>query len=279
MIFENSFKDLNSTIIISNRQATNKNIGCLINMHEYIEFYYVIKGGVNVFCNGKSDWLYAGDIIFINWCQPHRSLEFLDDTEYYIVQFDLNSLSCGNFDVFQTKYVSKLITDMHLFKSFFKNDKKLVEFFEILVTEYEKNLFTSELSIQAAICNILAYIINSANTPETEPGDSLNITTIEYSKKIFQYIYVNYQTQINLDQLSKFLGISSSYMCRLFKQYTSTTIIEYVNQLRCKKAISLINEGYTMTEAAELVGFNDYAYFSKTFKRIYGVPPKDLTQK
>ncbi|MDF2567033.1 MAG: AraC family transcriptional regulator [Oscillospiraceae bacterium] len=160
--YENDFKEINSPIIVSKREASRKTPGCGINMHEYVEFYYIITGGIEVFCNGASEWIYPGDIAFINWCQPHKSLCFLDDTLYYIVQFDLNSLSCGNYDVFQTKYVTRLISDTGLFKTYFREDKILKSLFETLVYEYENKLFTYELSVQAAIFNILAIIINSA---------------------------------------------------------------------------------------------------------------------
>ncbi|MDF2567034.1 MAG: hypothetical protein K0R90_490 [Oscillospiraceae bacterium] len=68
-------------------------------------------------------------------------------------------------------------------------------------------------------------------------------------------------------------------MCRIFKQCTGTTIVEYVNQLRCKKAISLINDGETISQAAALVGYNDYNYFSRTFKKIYGMSPTSLIKQ
>lgn len=277
--YENSFKDLTSPIIVSRRNATAKNPGCLINMHEYIEFYYVLKGGVKVFCNGFTQWLYAGDIVFINWCQPHRSFCFLDDTLYYIVQFDLNGLTCGNADLFQSKFVSKLISDMNHFKHFFQNDAKMIEYFDSLIYEYENNFFTRELLIQSAICNILAHIIDSESENRAQLKHSHSTETAEYAKKIMQYLYVNYQNDVRIDDIAAYLGISSSYMCRVFKQYTGVTIVGYLNQLRCKNAISLMKDGYSMTQASAMVGYNDYTYFSRTFKKIYGVSPKELIKK
>lgn len=278
--YEDDFKGTDSIFIVSRREATGKNPGCLIHLHEYIEFYYVIKGGVKVFCDGRSEWVRAGDLAFINWCQPHRSLCFADDTEYCIVQFNLSAITCGNSDVFQTKFVSRLINDMHLFKSFFKKDKVLIGYFEQLVYEYEHKRFAYQLSVQAAIYNILAYIIRSADSQEQNADEGkINKTAADYSKRIIQYLYVRYQDEVSLDKISRYLGISTSYMCRVFKQYTGITIIDFLNQLRCKKAMSLIHEGRTMTEAAEMSGYNDYTYFSHVFKKIYGAPPKDIAKK
>ena len=274
--YEDNFKTLNTSIIISKRTADGKSLGCLINMHEYIEFYYVIKGGVKLFCNGSSQWVYSGDVAFINWCQPHRSLCFLDHTAYYNIQLDLNTLTCGNADLFQTKYVSKLISDMKYFKQLFQGDQTMTNYFRSLTFEFEHRTFTSELIIQSAICNILAYIINSENKHLMQDNCSLSTEASCYAKKVMQYLYGHYQNEITIDHIARHLGISPSYMCRIFKQFTGTTIIEYLNQIRCKRAISFMKEGCSMTQASAFVGYNDYTYFSRIFKKIYGVPPKEF---
>lgn len=277
--FEDHFKKRNSPIIVSKRNATAKSPGCFVNLHEYIEFYYVIRGGVKVHYNGVSLWVREGDIAFINWCQPHRSLCFLDDTTYYIVQIDLNAFTCGNADLFQLKFVSRLISDMPYFQYFFHNDSILTGYFHSLIYEYENDFFTRELLMQAATCNILAYILNSKNG-FGEPRENAGTTeTADYAKRIMQYLHINYQGEIRIDHIAMFLGISPAYMCRVFKQYTGTTIIRYTNQLRCKKALSLMKEGYSMTQAADSAGYNDYTYFSRAFKKIYGMSPKELIKK
>lgn len=279
LYFEEHFKNRNSSIIVSRRKATKESPGCMVNLHEYIEFYYVIKGGVKVHYSGASQWVRAGDIAFINWCQPHRSLCFLDDTAYYIVQIDLNSFTCGNADLFQLKFVSKLISDMPYFQRFFHNDTTLLGYFHSLIYEYENNFFTRELLMQAAICNILAYIFNSKNGQEKQCESIDAPEKADYAKRIMRYLHVNYQSEIKIDHIAMFLGISPAYMCRIFKQYTGTTIIRYANQLRCKKAISLMKEGCSMAQAAGSVGYNDYTYFSRVFKKIYGISPREVMKK
>ena len=210
--YEDDFKGRDSSIIVSKRFATSANPGCQIHLHEYIEFYYVVKGGVHVYCSGSDRWINSGDIAFINWCQPHRSLKFKDDTTYYIIQFDLNSISCGNKDVFQSKFVSKLINDMDIFKSFYINDAELKKYFEQLVYEYEQKDFSCELSVQASIYNILAYIFKTADKTKSIRESTLSESASKYSKSIIQYIYVHYADEIDLNSMSRSLGISPSYM-------------------------------------------------------------------
>lgn len=274
--YENNFKSTKSPILIVKRSATQKSLGCMINIHEYVEFYYVIKGGVKIFCSGMTQWAYGGDVAFINWCQPHRSLSFLDDTVYYNIQFDLNALTCGDSDLFQTKYVAKLISDMEHFQPLFRQDQIINAHFHSLIDEYENESFTRELRMQSAICNIIAYIIDSRNEGQKQNHCKLNPEEGSYSKKIIQYIYSHYQDEITLDHISKYLGISCSYMCRIFKKFTGTTIMDFVNQIRCKRALILMKGGCLMAQASAAAGYNDYTYFSRVFKKIYGVSPRKL---
>ena len=272
--YEDDFKGTNSMLIVSKRTATEKNPGCLIHLHEYVEFYYVLSGGVKVFCDGASDWVRAKELAFINWCQPHRSLEFANDTVYYIVQFNLNALTYANDDVFQKKFIPKLINDVQTFKPFIKNDKTLTDYFDLLLNEYEGQRYACELTVRAAVYNILAHILRSAQSNKTNSDNNgVFSSSADYSKKIIQYLYINYQKDICLDDMSKMLGISVSYMCRMFKQYTGMTIIDFLNRLRCKKAMSLIRDGMSILQASELSGFNDYTYFSRVFKKLHGSSP------
>lgn len=60
-------------------------------------------------------------------------------------------------------------------------------------------------------------------------------------------------------------------MSQLFKKETGTTFVHYVTQLRMKEAIRLLQTTNKSTaEISALVGFNDYFYFLKTFKKYTG---------
>ena len=58
-----------------------------------------------------------------------------------------------------------------------------------------------------------------------------------------------------------------------------TTIIKYLTSKRISEAKKLLNSGKSISEAAEESGFNDYANFMRTFKKIVGVPPKKYAEK
>ena len=84
---------------------------------------------------------------------------------------------------------------------------------------------------------------------------------------MLNYIAKNYTKAIGPDDIAREIGLTKSYICRLFRQHTGSTIIGYVNRLRCYQAIYLMESGASVTEAALSVGFNDYNYFSRVFKK------------
>lgn len=60
----------------------------------------------------------------------------------------------------------------------------------------------------------------------------------------------------------------------MFKQATGKTIFNYLNELRIVKAKKLLENGlHSISDVAEMTGFNDAYYFSKVFKKYAGTTP------
>lgn len=90
---------------------------------------------------------------------------------------------------------------------------------------------------------------------------------------VLTYIATHYDTKLTLRDLATTNDISISHLCRIFKKRAATTIINYINQLRCDRARHLLSSGYSVTEAAMAVGFSDSNYFSRVFKKTFVISP------
>jgi AraC-like DNA-binding protein len=88
---------------------------------------------------------------------------------------------------------------------------------------------------------------------------------------ILDYINENLEGDLSLEFLEKRFYINGSYLSRLFKKSTGSTIHEYIIYKRISKAKKLLAEGSSATEAAFMCGFNDFSNFSRLFKRTVGV--------
>lgn len=91
-----------------------------------------------------------------------------------------------------------------------------------------------------------------------------------------EYIKAHYQDdELCLEQIADALDVNLQYMCFLFKKQTDTTIGAYILQTRMEIAGKLFQKtNYNVTEVAQKVGFFDVSYFSKCFKKYFGVSPK-----
>lgn len=92
--------------------------------------------------------------------------------------------------------------------------------------------------------------------------------------QVIQEIDENYQTELTLSSLCEKYHISISYLSTMIKKKTKHTFTEYLTNNRLEHAKKLLTEGkLTVGEVTELVGYNDYFYFSKLFKKYVGVTP------
>lgn len=107
---------------------------------------------------------------------------------------------------------------------------------------------------------------------------------IQYDKirkieKVIRFLVDNYDKPLTLDELSNLVNISTSYLSSIFKEVTGTSPIKYLLNIRITKAEELIDDGYSITETSQLVGFNDVFYFSKCFKNKIGVSPTEYKNR
>ena len=88
------------------------------------------------------------------------------------------------------------------------------------------------------------------------------------------YVDAHYQEAITLEMLSDRFHISLSYLCRQFKLNRNRTFTEYMTQKRVSRACQLLRKTrLPVSEIGGQVGYEDYFYFSRVFKKLVGVSP------
>ncbi len=98
--------------------------------------------------------------------------------------------------------------------------------------------------------------------------------------KVILYMRNNYQTDIAAEELAKLCGMSMTSFRREFKARVGMSPTKYKNHLRLEKARQLLECGdCSVSEASLLVGLPDICYFSKLFKREFGLNPSDCIPK
>lgn len=95
--------------------------------------------------------------------------------------------------------------------------------------------------------------------------------------RIIKYIDSNINnTELCRTLIASDLGLSKSYVSRVFNDVIGITLPDYVNDLRMKNvAKALVLTDKSINEIAESCGYMNYMYFSSLFKKKYGVTPSD----
>ena len=89
------------------------------------------------------------------------------------------------------------------------------------------------------------------------------------------YIENNIETDLSINEICKELNVSRTYLYTEMKKFIPQGIANYIKQKRMEKSKQLLVETeLSINSISEVVGFNDYNYFLKSFKKAYGITPK-----
>jgi two-component system response regulator YesN len=94
------------------------------------------------------------------------------------------------------------------------------------------------------------------------------------TKQACSYVSRNYVNNISLTDVAANIGVTPSYLSRVFKKDMDRTVVEYLNQIRIERAKKMIDDGgVRLNKLYSLVGFNSNTYFFTVFKQNTGFTP------
>ncbi|HJD46804.1 MAG TPA: response regulator [Candidatus Mediterraneibacter norfolkensis] len=88
-----------------------------------------------------------------------------------------------------------------------------------------------------------------------------------------KYIDKHYSEGISLDLLAEQVHMNPTYLSVAFKKAEGLTYSSYLTQVRLRHATELLEKGEKAKDVCEKVGYLDYRYFNKQFKKYYGMTP------
>ena len=95
-------------------------------------------------------------------------------------------------------------------------------------------------------------------------------------REVVSYVNTNYKEDITLAKLAAHVHINSTYLSTLFKQEMGIPFTTYLNNIRLARSEELLRTGYqSITEICLAVGFSSPSYFTKVFKKHYGLGPRE----
>ena len=98
----------------------------------------------------------------------------------------------------------------------------------------------------------------------------------EFIRKVTGLIKEGLGKGLNVDTLCAAVNMSRTSFYNKIKALTGEPPADLIRNIRMKEAAILLkSREYTVSEVSDLLGFADPKYFADTFKKYYGVPPRD----
>lgn len=137
----------------------------------------------------------------------------------------------------------------------------------------ELNNCYSEILKQKNIKDIIITLENQALCVMEEIKNIRSRKNVSLINNIKDYLKENMANpELNMGSVSDIFFINQSFLSRVFKQETGSTLIEYLTQLRIEETIKLATStDFRMYEICNMVGIPDPNYFSKCFKKVTGI--------
>jgi len=242
--------------------------------HDYCELYFVLKGSVIFYADGKEYNLQEYDIFIVDAGVLHQQL-VNDYNELDRIIIWINKDYFIN-DSFSSLYYSSLIKTientsiMHLkntnginqdiFLSLFKLEKSTKKI-ENIKSQQSLSIFKDLVSCILKLEDSKFPVVASFKHQNDKILDIIN------------YINDNLKSDITIDVLASKFYLSKFYLMRKFTDEVGCTIHKYLTLQRIRQAKRLLSEGVTVERVYSDVGFKDYSTFSKAFKKVVGISP------
>lgn len=95
----------------------------------------------------------------------------------------------------------------------------------------------------------------------------------ENYRKIVQILEEHLEERLTLGKVAELCQMSEAAVKKTFSRYAGIGLMTYFNQIKIRRAIRLLEEGKSVSQTAQMLGFADQNYFSTVFKRVTGSAP------
>ena len=144
--------------------------------------------------------------------------------------------------------------------------------------EEVNHLVVSNLDVNASAGDSESAMIVNFNGQQTTPEveiDDLDRKLLDEIKETIEENMVD--SDFNVSVLQEKMGMGNKQLYRKLKALTGQTPVEYIRDMRMRKAAKLLKAGkFSVSEVMYTVGFSNSSYFSKCFSKAFGMTPTEF---
>ncbi|MBQ9773403.1 MAG: AraC family transcriptional regulator [Clostridia bacterium] len=242
-------------------------------LHEAVEIKYFYEGASTLLIGTRTVEARAGDVVVINPYEFHATLDYgAEKGKYHLFMLELDFLSGAGGEP-DLRHL--LLGRQVVFRSHFPADRTLGELLSHAAQEAREAAPMHRLALKGILTQVLAYLLREGI--DSTAAHAPHADGIRYYSVIdpaLCRIRDGYAEHFTVDALASLCRVSKYHFCRVFKQVTGMSAMQYLNDYRLKVADTMLsNTERSVGEVAALCGFEDEGYFCRCYKRRYGVSP------
>lgn len=229
------------------------------------QILYVASGKAHFYFDGEETIVHAGNMVLYRPKEEQRYYYYgVDQTEVYWVHFTGN-----NVKNILRKY--GLTDDMHVIHTGTSLE------FKRIFQEMIKELKLCKDDYEEMLVNYLKMLLILIHRMINDEPRGKNLHLMAEMDSAVRYFHENYHKPINIEEFAASNHMSVSWFIRNFKTYTGSTPAQYLLSLRLSNAQTLLETtSYNITEIADIVGYDNPLYFSRIFRKQFGMSPTEF---
>ncbi len=248
------------------------------NIHENYEMVYMKKGYAVFEISGQKVELGPNDIVIIKPMQYHKfDVKSENGCEFIVLNFTFENRINGEFSHIPMEdflnFVSSKETGPYIaLKVSPKNE--IVVLLNRILKERESSELGSEFLNYLLILELFVLLSRALKMEWENSIKSKSPKLKELIGISVNFIHNNFERDISLGDIAKFVFLSPSYFTRAFKEETGMSPINYLLKIRIERAKELLADtSIKISDIALSVGFSNQQRFNEMFKKYAGVTP------
>ncbi len=241
--------------------------------HTEFELIHVMSGTYNIFLRDHEAALEKDDVCFIPGRVLHGDAERRGAALYESVVFDMDMLRLRSY--YPDDFISAVVGGSVLVADVIPHtNERVLSVVRDLFGAMKVRGEGFEFSVTAGLFLLFGEIKRQRLYVQKKSLSAGRLRQEEQMEAVIGFIKKEYSGNITLEDMAARANLSPKYFCRLFKDTTGRSPIEYLNWFRVNMACTRLRGSQDkMADIAYECGFNDFSYFIKIFRRYKGITP------
>ena len=249
-----------------------------LSQHDSFEMVYMKKGSAVFEVSGQPVEMGPNDIIIIKPFQYHKFIVKSESgCEFIVLSFKFENKDTGEYSEVSLEdflnFVSSKESGAFIsLKVSQKND--IIVLLNRILKERDSNEIGSEFLSHLLVLELFVLISRALKMEWENSIKSKSPKLKELIEISVNYIHNNFERNISLNDIAKFVFLSTSYFTRAFKEEMNISPISYLLKVRVERAMELLREtDQKVSDIALSVGFSNQQRFNEIFKKHTKMTP------